>query len=85
MRGSAGVRTSSGEATLRTRRAAPYHPGFLTLRAAGGARVATLTVEDFELDWASAVSARSPEDLLPELWRLRMSREPELRVVAEST
>lgn len=47
--------------------------------------MATLTVEDFELDWASAVSARSPEDLLPELWRLRMSREPELRVVAEST
>jgi ATP-dependent Clp protease ATP-binding subunit ClpC len=49
-----------------------------------GARAAALTVEDFELGWATAGSARSPVDLLPELWRLRMSREPELRTAAES-
>jgi ATP-dependent Clp protease ATP-binding subunit ClpA/ATP-dependent Clp protease ATP-binding subunit ClpC len=45
--------------------------------AVGRDAATPLEVEDFELGWATATRGKSPVDALPELWRLRMSREDE--------
>jgi len=42
----------------------------------GSAAAAPLEVDDYELGWATATRVKAVVDVLPELWRLRMSRVP---------